>query len=201
MNVFALDIDPTAAAARLHDDHLGSQGGEAVQVLSDAAARLSRWAPWMRQPYNPHGRFAKWAATYRANAAWLVDHGLGIMHELAARQCRREPAGVAEALMRFGTAIQAWPKGDLTPFAMCKATERHYIEIVRDGAWIGEYALRVEAYRRMYAATKMTSRGKPSTWTPNQVGPFVVGGLAPAPRRCGIAGLGYRLAALDTRTV
>ena len=158
MNVFALDLDPCRAALALHDDLLGSQGGEAVQVLSDAAELQGRWAPWMRQPYNPRGRFARWAASSRHAAAWLVDHGLAVLEEIEFRGHRKPPAGVAEALLRFGSEIAAWPGGPMPPFAMCEASIR-----VRDrvSLMVGYPTPEVWCYRRMYEETKMAGR----SWT------------------------------------
>lgn len=178
MNVFALDLNPERAAAAHDDARVRSQCGEAAQVLSDALARLGvahpdleRFArldathPDLRRVYNKNGRFAKWAATSRANFDWILALGDALCQQHRHRFDSEPPRGV-EATLDAAESLRARiPTGSLTLFAMCKRTEATLNEHAVASHDADGPMLRVLAYRRMFAEHKMLPRGKPATWT------------------------------------
>ena len=69
MNIFVLDINPILSAQYLCDKHVNKAGIiEPCQLLHAALFRVGYKDD--RNPYNPNGRFAKWAATSRVNFEW-----------------------------------------------------------------------------------------------------------------------------------
>ena len=157
MNILALADDPHTAARYHHTVHVRSQAGEAHQVFSDALCRLGIVAAQARHPYNRAGRFARWCAMSRANAAWLVDLGLALCHEHVIRCGTTHAAEVA--LLELAPLLARFPDDvDRTPFAMDKATASIAAELSLDP---------IAAYRRRYVAAKLTPRGIPASWAPH----------------------------------
>lgn len=124
-----------------------SQPAEAYQIGSDAAWLLGRWHPSMGAPYNPSGRFARWAAASRANAAWLLDHGLALCEE---HQLRFGSAHYVEP--RLVTLAQVLllvtPDGERTTLAMDEATTAYARDLQSAGSpCVGDLMLTLAVHR------------------------------------------------------
>jgi hypothetical protein len=81
MNIFITDECPTACAATLADQHVVSQTGETARILVTALHRRGISGPLFGKPYNPGGRFAKWAAEDWHHFMWLSFHGMALAEE------------------------------------------------------------------------------------------------------------------------
>ena len=81
MNVFTTNPDPILCAEILADQHVRSQLGETARLLTTALSRHDITAPLLGKPYNPNGRFAKWAAQDWNHFMWLAYHGFALSEE------------------------------------------------------------------------------------------------------------------------
>ena len=81
MNIFITDECPTTCAAALCDQHIRSQIGETARILTTALHRHGIAGPLLGKPYNPNGRFAKWAASDWNHFMWLAFHGMALIEE------------------------------------------------------------------------------------------------------------------------
>lgn len=163
MNILALDSDPHVAARYHHTVHVRSQAGEVHQLLSDAGERLGLVCAHFRAPYNPAGRFARWAAASRVNAAWLLDLGLALCEEHRLR-CGT-PHAAETALLELAPLLWRWPDGDRTPFVMDEAT----------AALAAQHGLDpIAAYRLRYVTAKLAPKGQPASWAPHPRPPWAI---------------------------
>lgn len=87
MNIFATDPYPEVAAQHLCDIHLRSQLGESTRIMTTALHRLGAASGYhgIGRPYNPHGRFAKWASSSSTNFLWLWDYTKHLQFEYLLR--------------------------------------------------------------------------------------------------------------------
>ena len=81
MNIFITDECPTICAVTLADRHVRSQMGETARILTTALYRKGITGPLFGKPYNPNGRFAKWASEDWNNFMWLAFHGMALVEE------------------------------------------------------------------------------------------------------------------------
>ena len=81
MNIFITDECPTVCATALCDQHIRSQIGETARILTTALYRHGITGPLFGKPYNPNGRFAKWAADDWNHFMWLSFHGMALVEE------------------------------------------------------------------------------------------------------------------------
>jgi hypothetical protein len=81
MNIFITDVDPSECAAALADQHVRSQIGETARILTTALHRHGITDRLLGKPYNPNGRFAKWAAEDWNHFMWLAMHGMALVDE------------------------------------------------------------------------------------------------------------------------
>lgn len=142
MNIFVLDTDPTIAAMMLCDQHVVKMTLETAQLLCSAHDK----APYKRTHYSHP--CAVWTRASTANYLWLCSYGIAVAEEYTHRFNKRH---ASEVVIRWAAAnLPVLLCAELTPFAQAMPQQ-----------YRGDCA--VAAYRRYYAAEKLTLRGK-STW-------------------------------------
>lgn len=153
MNIFALDTDPIVAAGYLCDQHIGKMLLESCQLLCNAHSGI----PMHAAPYKPtHLKHpcSIWTAATYGNYSWLCHYARALGSEYEYRFGKKHASSVVAQWCMLHTPIGPSPMAvsPRTPFA--QATPEQY-----------RSSNAVQAYRRYYAAEKMTLRGKPVTWT------------------------------------
>lgn len=114
MNIFAVNINPIAAAQDLHDRHVVKMVLESAQMLCTLARRYSDDVPY--KPTHPRHPSTLWAGETHSNAEWLYRHAMALCHEYTHRFGKRHKSqDVIEAVAP--KLIAALPEGPLTPFA------------------------------------------------------------------------------------
>lgn len=176
MNIFAVDLNPSASARALHDAHVVKMATESAQILSTLVHPTRTFyrplTPEERGTFSssaetPSGRFLRdsgariylpthpahpctvWASLRLANWQWLYAHTMALCTEYRRRFGRVHGAQeVALALSNEATGIG----GDLQPFAQAMPEQ-----------YRGPDA--PAAYRRYYIAEKLAPGGRPARWT------------------------------------
>jgi hypothetical protein len=74
MNIFVLDTCPTIAAQMQCDKHVVKMPLECAQMLSTVHRHYGSDDVQLYKPTHKHHPCTLWAATSRANYAWLFDH-------------------------------------------------------------------------------------------------------------------------------
>lgn len=151
MNIFAVDHDPYAAARALHDRHVVKMALETAQVLCTVAHGLGIAAPY-KSTHKNHP-CTLWAKECQGNAAWLWCHGVALCEEYTHRF---KKIHACERVIRDLHIITLMvPPHDMTPPPQVMPDEYR-----SDDA--------VDAYRRMYRATKVQgnrwTKREPPAW-------------------------------------
>ena len=139
MNIFVVDNSPTVAANALHDRHIVKMALETAQILCTVAHGLG--LPARYKPTHKNHPCTVWAGANSGNVRWLIKHGIEICNEYTIRFGRTHAS--EQVIVEVGMLLwDAVPAGERTPFAQVMPDE-----------YRGDDA--VEAYRRMYIATKL----------------------------------------------
>lgn len=138
MNIFVLDINPILSAQYLCDKHVNKAGIiEPCQLLHAALFRVGYKDD--RNPYNPNGRFAKWAATSRVNFEWLVSFSLASVEEFKFRFGKSHQT--EERIISLSKNVNLIPDGVLTAFVRSETVSKDIVDTV-------------DAYRNYYMTGK-----------------------------------------------
>ena len=151
MNIFAVDNDPVLAAQALHDRHVVKMCLETAQILCTVAHGLGIPAPY--KPTHKNHPCTLWAGNGENNAYWLWRHGMALCDEYTYRFGK---VHACEQVIRDLQIVSyTLPRASLTPFAQVMPDEYR-----SDDA--------VDAYRRMYRATKVQgnrwTKREPPAW-------------------------------------
>lgn len=152
MNIFAVDNDPVLAAQALHDRHVVKMCLETAQILCTVAH--AHGLPAKYKPTHAKHPCTLWAGSSRGNVMWLIQHGMGLCVEYTHRFGKRHAC--EQVILDVSTAlVGAILTGQRTPFAQVMPDEYR-----SDDA--------VDAYRRMYRATKVQgnrwTKREPPAW-------------------------------------
>ena len=129
MNIFVLDTDPTIAAQMQCDKHVVKMPLECAQMLSTVHRHYGSDDFQLYKSTHKHHPCTLWAATSRANYAWLFDHFRALNDEYK---------------YRYGNTHLSWFKlqavlaeppaqmrdDDLTPFAQAMPDEYKHDDAV-----------------------------------------------------------------------
>jgi hypothetical protein len=117
VNIFAVDFCPLIAASQLCDQHVVKMVLETGQLLCTLLAHHGIATPY--KPTHQGHPSNVWLRASRANAEWLVLHGLGMADEYGARYGKRHKS---EAVIAFAERhirnIDFPQEEELTPFAL-----------------------------------------------------------------------------------
>lgn len=150
MNIFVLDRDPVAAAQAQLDRHIVKMPLEAAQLLCGAFAPGD--APYRRTHYNHP--CAIWTRASRANALWLVEHGLALAEEYTRRYGKVHASEAVIQWTRRRLDQAGLPDIELTPFALAMPDQF-------------KQADPVESYRAYYRGAK----AEIATWNKGRAAP------------------------------
>ena len=157
MNLFVTDPCPCASAVALADKHVVKMPVESAQILSAAIKLHTPGITYdcLCKPTHIHHPVVKWAAASRANAAWIVRHGVALCDEYQHRY-KREHASL-RVIKAAEELLSHLPDAPATAFMQCVDEDLRGPDVY-------------EAYRgclrRKYAAwgdkARWTNREKPA---------------------------------------
>jgi hypothetical protein len=126
MNVFASNRCPVRSALALCDRHVRSQIGETGRILATTLHRKGIDDPaLMGKPYNPGGRFARWADESWGNFNWLTLHGFALGREHLYRfGTHHRGMGAIYAAGWYGSLLGGADLPPPTEWERCEAARR-----------------------------------------------------------------------------
>jgi hypothetical protein len=137
MNIFVVHRNPVIAAQSLCDKHVVKMPLETAQILSTVLHKLGHEAPY-RATHQQHPCII-WAGATRSDYQWLLEHGVALCDEYAARYGKTHASKVCiDECTQHADLV---PEGELLSFAQ-----------VMPDQYKGDDA--VEAYRRYYIGDK-----------------------------------------------
>lgn len=146
MNVFALDLDPRAAARMHCDRHVVKMPTETAQLLSSALHLHGVHDERLYRPTHLRHPCTVWTAATRANFAWLVELGRALVDEHGRRYSHTKAGKrghAARAVIDVAAEfVHRLPSGALTEHAQAMP---HALQ---------QPAQPVKAYRAYYLAEK-----------------------------------------------
>ena len=157
MNIFVVDTDPVIAAQQLPDRHVTKMILESAQMLS-VVFSPHYWdiGEVMKVDGTPFktakGAFknhpcTQWVAAQGCNAAWLIQHALGLCDEFQLRYSK--PHGLHQSLINSAKLFQSATSSSTTDYLKVANFARAMPEDLKFDTTISD----VEAYQR-YLNTK-----------------------------------------------
>ena len=124
MNIFYTDVDPDTAARSLPDKHIVKMPLETVQMLVsvcmryDAPHRVLTKAGTVHRGGYKHHPCTVWAGDSRANAGWLLAHGLALCEEYTRRYGKVHACEEQLETLRWDLNTVPFDQMDRTPPAL-----------------------------------------------------------------------------------
>ncbi len=139
MNIFYVELDPTAAARSLCDKHVVKMPLESAQMLCAPFAT----APYKRVHYNHP--CTVWARESKANYEWLLDHAFALLQEYTNRYSKIHASGSVVRWCSQEYTRLNFPERKLTPHPQCFGDYNNYCYTPNDP---------LTAYRKYYWIAK-----------------------------------------------
>ena len=154
MNIFVVEKDPYEASRSLCDKHVPKMIVESTQMLVSALRRhgagdddvpLTKSGTPHKGGYRNHPATV-WVGDSRANAEWLLEHGIGLCTEFELRFNKNHAC--FEQLLVVEQELDRIPEGDLTEVALCVG------ENFQNGKTHAPIDDAIDVYRQFYRADK-----------------------------------------------